>query len=191
MTPRVILTHKFMQTNTIAATQVKTYKTSEATRASAKEYHKANRDRILAKKRAYNKANRDRRRLYYESNKEVAKAQGLAYRWANIEAARRYGREHYKANPAKYKSHNRKRRAALVGSFTQQDVENLLSVQHGLCAGCRCCIKQKYEIDHVVPVSKGGCNSPDNLQLLCKPCNRKKRTMMPDEWAMLIGKLFV
>ena len=35
------------------------------------------------------------------------------------------------------------------------------------------------EIDHIVPVAKGGTNDIDNLQTLCKECNRAKYT---DEW---------
>ena len=35
------------------------------------------------------------------------------------------------------------------------------------------------EIDHIVPVAKGGTNDIDNLQTLCKKCNRGKYT---DEW---------
>ena len=31
------------------------------------------------------------------------------------------------------------------------------------------------EIDHIVPVSKGGCTTEENLQTLCWKCNRAKR----------------
>lgn len=46
---------------------------------------------------------------------------------------------------------------------------------------CRCCGNSTYaepnlllEIDHIVPVSKGGCTVEDNLQTLCWKCNRAK-----------------
>lgn len=35
-------------------------------------------------------------------------------------------------------------------------------------------------IDHVVPESRGGPTKPDNLQTLCRPCNSRKGTKMPD-----------
>jgi hypothetical protein len=39
------------------------------------------------------------------------------------------------------------------------------------------------EIDHVIPISRGGTGDIENLQLLCRKCNRKKRqrTSVPDE----------
>lgn len=46
---------------------------------------------------------------------------------------------------------------------------------------CRICGNSTYveqnlllEIDHIVPVSKGGCTVEDNLQTLCWKCNRAK-----------------
>jgi 5-methylcytosine-specific restriction endonuclease McrA len=41
---------------------------------------------------------------------------------------------------------------------------------------CRICRKAggELEVDHILPVSRGGSNKPENLQTLCKPCNRGK-----------------
>ena len=39
-----------------------------------------------------------------------------------------------------------------------------------------CGSKRNIEIDHIVPISKGGTGDEDNLQCLCRTCNRKKRT---------------
>jgi hypothetical protein len=41
----------------------------------------------------------------------------------------------------------------------------------------------KLECDHVVPVSRGGSNSDENLVAACKPCNRSKSNMLVEEWA--------
>jgi 5-methylcytosine-specific restriction endonuclease McrA len=43
----------------------------------------------------------------------------------------------------------------------------------GVCAWCGS--KEKIEYDHIIPVSKGGLSEPNNIQLLCRSCNRSKR----------------
>jgi hypothetical protein len=43
----------------------------------------------------------------------------------------------------------------------------------GKCKNCGSC--EDIEYDHVHPVSKGGNSELENVQLLCRPCNRKKR----------------
>jgi hypothetical protein len=41
---------------------------------------------------------------------------------------------------------------------------------------CECCgATENLEIDHIIPVSKGGKSVLENLQVLCRRCNRKKR----------------
>ena len=37
-------------------------------------------------------------------------------------------------------------------------------------------------VDHVIPLSKGGKDSLDNLVLACKPCNNDKADLLLSEW---------
>jgi hypothetical protein len=45
----------------------------------------------------------------------------------------------------------------------------------------RCSRTDKLEIDHIVPISQGGTSSAENLQVLCRSCNRAKRARRDTE----------
>jgi 5-methylcytosine-specific restriction endonuclease McrA len=48
---------------------------------------------------------------------------------------------------------------------------------------CRSCgSRENICFDHVVPFSRGGENTVENLQLLCSPCNLRKGATMPPRW---------
>lgn len=51
------------------------------------------------------------------------------------------------------------------------------------CAYCGA--TDRLEVDHIVPRSRGGCSRPANLQILCRPCNTRKRSAIP--WGALEG----
>lgn len=52
---------------------------------------------------------------------------------------------------------------------------------------CRYCgqkLKPKTAtLDHVLPLSRGGSDDPENLVLACHPCNQCKGNRTPLEWA--------
>jgi 5-methylcytosine-specific restriction endonuclease McrA len=40
----------------------------------------------------------------------------------------------------------------------------------------------KLSMDHVVPLTRGGLSTKNNLVACCKACNTRKKTMLPQEW---------
>ena len=57
----------------------------------------------------------------------------------------------------------------------RQNKHVLFGRQEGRCNGCQTDFPFKlFEVDHIVPRSKGGADHLDNLQLLCSSCNRIK-----------------
>jgi hypothetical protein len=48
-----------------------------------------------------------------------------------------------------------------------------------VCAICRRNVPDdKVEFDHIIPVSRGGPTTSENLRVLCRDCNRKKSDML-------------
>ncbi len=58
----------------------------------------------------------------------------------------------------------------------------LLRRDHHCCQYCGS--RKKLTIDHVIPVSKGGKNTWDNLVIACESCNQKKANRTPSQAGM-------
>ena len=59
----------------------------------------------------------------------------------------------------------------------------LFRAQKGRCSYCGRTHRIRYlEIDHKFPLSRGGGNQIDNLQLLCTPCNMRKGIQSDQEF---------
>lgn len=69
------------------------------------------------------------------------------------------------------------------------EIAALYDAQRKRCAVCRKALRKTYEIDHIVPLSRGGPHSIANLQLLCPPCNRSKGAKDPIEFMRELGRL--
>jgi hypothetical protein len=59
----------------------------------------------------------------------------------------------------------------LVSLYTKKCVAY---IQKYLCAICNVLLPPEYEVDHKIPLFKGGSNDFSNLQALCPNCHRRK-----------------
>lgn len=64
--------------------------------------------------------------------------------------------------------------------ITKSDKEAVLKRDGGKCQNPECGSTRDIEFDHIIPISQGGNSEINNVQLLCRPCNRKKRTKTID-----------
>ena len=132
---------------------------------------------------------REEARVYFNEYRQM---KGDQLRAADVERykdparkeAQRQGLIKLKSDPAKrrryldqVRAHNHRRRAA-SGSYTVSEWQALLLYYDGKCLCCG--TTENIQVDHVVPLSKGGTNTIDNLQPLCKACNRQKMTKTID-----------
>jgi 5-methylcytosine-specific restriction enzyme A len=58
----------------------------------------------------------------------------------------------------------------------------------GRCYYCGSTVSyEELTMDHLVPLSRGGRSSKENLVPACKSCNNKKKIMIPLEWEEYIA----
>jgi 5-methylcytosine-specific restriction endonuclease McrA len=184
----------------------------EANRERRKRWYEENKEKIRPKARdkMRNRYATDPQRVlatnkaWYERNKERMREYDRRHRLANLDAIRAKDRERsrarYAADPAawqKYlkewrrrnpeKSHAyvraatiKRRRAAGGQSFTAGEWLALLAHHEGSCACCGS--KILVEIDHRIPLTRGGSNLIDNILPACRRCNRRKGTMTEEEF---------
>lgn len=125
-------------------------------------------------------------KIWRENNKDKVFDSAKAWREANAEKRAKANKEWYEANPWKYSEYRRKRRALNLiseGSHSAADVRSIFESQSGLCATCETKLfksgKNRFHVDHIYPLARGGSNDRYNIQCLCPSCNRKKSAKDP------------
>lgn len=110
------------------------------------------------------------------------------------EARRARGREEARQrrlkNPERERMYNRrsfvKWRVGKAGGVWIEDVEALvvLEMDDGLCGICGEDVDPfRFDLDHIVPLSKGGEHSYANVQVAHSACNIRKRDSLPESVA--------
>jgi predicted HNH restriction endonuclease len=94
--------------------------------------------------------------------------ENLAY-YTNTEFLLRKPKYEYVKNQMNQMNQTNKKR-----NVTEKTKKIIASNQHWKCFHCKSILDYTYEIDHIVPLCKGGTNDINNLQALCRNCHGKK-----------------
>tara|TARA_R110002153_G_scaffold183422_1_gene336608 strand:- start:312 stop:890 length:579 start_codon:yes stop_codon:yes gene_type:complete len=153
----------------------------EKIRESDKKYYQNNKEKVLEQKKEYYQNNREKlneqHKEYYQNNKEKNKEQKKEYR-----------KEYHKNNPHKVRESNRKRRALKQRNIHKPYTEDqVLNLYGSVCHICKEEInlsanrsigslgwEKGLHLDHVIPLSKGGPDTIENVKPSHGLCNLSK-----------------
>ena len=164
-------------------------------RARQRASYRKNKDKANARTNAYYKANKsqvlEQQAKSYTANRE--KRMEISKRWAekNREKCRVIKKAWSKRNVDYIKEKTASRRATLksAGKLSRGIVNKLFKLQRGRCPCCGENLGTDYHLDHIVPLSRGGSNTDNNVQLLSAKCNLAKGAKNPVEYMQTKGFL--
>lgn len=136
---------------------------------------------------------RERMRVWSQANRELVQAAKTAWIAANYEryreAANASNRRYRQSNPDKRRDDYHRRRALKAQtSFGSIDLAEIWELQEGRCGICEAQLDRSLRwpdplspsIDHIIPLSKGGTHTQDNVSWTCLVCNLRKGASLPD-----------
>lgn len=98
-------------------------------------------------------------------------------------------RDYRARNPHKVREFQMNRNGKKIGRLPKGTVKNIGNLQKWKCAICNCSISEKYHVDHIYPLAKGGSHDALNIQLLCQSCNVRKSAKDPIKYMQERGFL--
>lgn len=132
-----------------------------------------------AYKKAWYEQNREKclqnKREYYLENKEKIKSYQKEWRENHSDKKKEMDRSWKDRHPVerRLQTHTRRARVKLngVSRFKKEQISNCSS---RLCGICSEYIENNFHIDHIIPISKGGSHTIENVQLTHPFCNLSK-----------------
>lgn len=78
----------------------------------------------------------------------------------------------------------RARSARVQGEVSADDLRDCILESGGRCEWCGSnLLRRDFEIDHIINLTRGGINAPENLAVSCPDCNRRKADRHPATFA--------
>lgn len=137
-----------------------------------------NRDTLLEKLKEYHRTHKESEGKYREKNKLYLLQKAKEWTIKNkdrVNARMRKWRADHKDKVSVQKNNRRAREKR--GRITNEEWAQVLEKYGNKCLCCgRSAPDVRITMDHVLPLDKGGMNTIDNVQPLCKSCNSKKHT---------------
>jgi len=137
----------------------------------------------------YLRRNRQGGRARQGNCKACSKAKHKRWRDENKKHLSNYSSQWYKDNQDARLVRGSRRRGMVSrakGKFTKQQWQARLEYHGHQCRYCR--RTGPMQIEHMIPLSRGGANFPSNLVPACKGCNTKKGTRTYFEFMELINE---
>lgn len=157
--------------------------------ADSKRWREENPKASVESQRKYRHANKEKRYATYlkwqAENMERVREIGREGYWRNREVRLERVRRHRLNNPMAVRATAHKmraRRSRVKGAHTAADLSKQYDTQRGRCWWCGKHVGDTYHVDHVIPISRGGSNNPENLVIACPSCNMRKHARLPHEW---------
>jgi predicted nucleic acid-binding Zn ribbon protein len=157
-----------------------------------------NRDRIVAGIKKYTEENHEKilaaGRKYREANREAIYARQNAWARANHERHRAYQRKYQRqyaiANPEKRRLNAANRDAQKRSNgggalhISERDWYRILLSYGHRCAYCGAEPDERLQVEHIIPLARGGRHSIGNVVPACAACNCSKSDRLLMEWRM-------
>lgn len=149
------------------------------------EYREKNKEKLKAQRKKYDEEHKECRKEYIKNycklNREKITDYYRTYRKIKPEkekeAQRKYAKtENGKLKEARVKHNRRSNSNKSPCTLTTIQWKKILESQGNKCAICgkRFCKSRPPTKDHIVPLSKGGGFTFENVQALCRSCNSSK-----------------
>jgi 5-methylcytosine-specific restriction endonuclease McrA len=122
-------------------------------------------------------------RKSYALHREERQAQIRAYAQAHPEERRQREREWSRSHPLNIRQKQARRRAKDNAAPIEANLkyQNIL-MRDVECYLCGSALQDKqFEFDHMVPLSRGGSHSSENVRVVHTSCNRRKWNRIPEE----------
>jgi 5-methylcytosine-specific restriction endonuclease McrA len=152
-------------------------------------YRESRRIELAEKQREYNRTHRDelakKQKIRRDSQKEIVVGRSKKYYEKNTDRIKERIKKYSKTPQGKLVNHKAGNKRRSIGKIVENTLtlkqwNKILKLQDNRCNIC----KRKFgnrllaTQDHIIPLSKGGGFTFENIQALCKSCNSTKQAKL-------------